>query len=825
MLFKHRSLLKALSFLCILSLVLSIVPPVGIWHNAKAADDPSVYNGGYTSYGGHDSSWWAGQAGVVDVQTRKPITTINVNGKTLYFNCEIYAERGQVVYGTPDDVPQNHLVSPAGFKPASNGYFYATQQSNGSYNLATSGTRGWFRYLGYSKSGAPFSDPNFPPDYAPEVITPDKVVPLFQVPASAKDDLGLSGYNPSNVSASDWQTLWDNLFNLKEYDSGTYQTLKQLLVDSGKVTSASGLSTYVAYLGTDNNHNASARIVWKDSTGRLRYRTYTGFIAQGGNPNVTADKVDGIIVSGLSFANGSGTTSLNGAVLQYDPKNTAKPSIDLYIDGVLEDKLGTMSATNPYYDQNTLTRNDVLQYQTRITSITINGSSVSSSIINRWTNAIVIDKKSDTVTFRTQAEGRHFDIPTNMLQTGDNTVVVTGQTHVIFDIGDGRTREYPLQPNSATLTFTIRVINLPAPSLQLSVTPSQSTVTISNGQYVPSTIQHKVQPTKVSNITVPAGWKLVRLDFVIDKDVNRVQSATTPDYSESYDTTATTITSFTQSKTFDYNTTYIQPGKTGTPAYYGKVRYVVKDPSGNLHNSDWSGTASTSATIKVTPKDGTPVLAAASSDKIHLDSAGNPKTYTVKINVSAQIDEVGSKTIQKWDFVAIHKQNQNEKATQTVTTTSRSASTTLQVNIATSSSRTSEDFDVSGTLYFTDGSQKKTNTVVVSVPVETDGSDIDLTLTADKTLLSGKPGDVKSVTITANSTITTTGQVTDHRVWVRADYEQLPSPTASGTQQTLTATRTFTYVLKKDMNGKDLIFIARSRATVGTNSLDSGQKQ
>ncbi|WP_271628889.1 hypothetical protein [Caldicellulosiruptor sp. DIB 104C] len=34
-------------------------------------------------------------------------------------------------------------------------------------------------------------------------------------------------------------------------------------------------------------------------------------------------------------------------------------------------------------------------------------------------------------------------------------------------------------------------------------------------------------------------------------------------------TTATSITSFTQSKTFDCNTTYIQPGKTGTPANYG----------------------------------------------------------------------------------------------------------------------------------------------------------------------------------------------------------------------------------------------------------------
>ncbi|BCS82359.1 hypothetical protein CaldiYA01_23190 [Caldicellulosiruptor diazotrophicus] len=392
-----------------------------------------------------------------------------------------------------------------------------------------------------------------------------------------------------------------------------------MLFDSGKVTSVSQLPTYVAYLGTDANHNASARIVWRDSTGRLRYRTYTGFIPQGGSPKVTTKTVDGTIVSGLSFASGSGSSSLNGAVLQYNRYGSnTKPSVDLYIDGILDDQLGANSA-NPYYDNNALTRNDVLQYQTRITSITINGNPVSSSIINRWTDAIVTKRDVNTVNFRTAVEGRRFDIPADMLKDGDNTVVVTGETRVVFDVGDGKTKTVFSQ-NSATLTFTIRVPNPPAPQLQLSVTPSYSEVVISNGQYNPSTIQHKVKPVKVSGMTVPAGWRVVRLDFVIDKDRSRVQSATTPDYSESYDTTATSITSFTQSKTFDYNTTYIQPNKEGTPAYYGKVRYVLKDPNGNLHTSDWSNPpAPVQARVSVKENSDTPVLFANSNDVINLD--------------------------------------------------------------------------------------------------------------------------------------------------------------------------------------------------------------
>lgn len=148
---RNRSLSKALSFLCILSLILSLIPPVSIWQNVKA--DTTVYNGYFGSYGGQNRDYWARQAGVL------PSVTIS-DGRTFYFNCEIYAERGQVVYGTPADVEQNSLVLPAGFKPDPNGYFYAGKQANGSYTLATPGTpgavRGWFRYLGYKVLGAPF---------------------------------------------------------------------------------------------------------------------------------------------------------------------------------------------------------------------------------------------------------------------------------------------------------------------------------------------------------------------------------------------------------------------------------------------------------------------------------------------------------------------------------------------------------------------------------------------------------------------------------------------------------------------------------------------
>ncbi|ADQ06128.1 hypothetical protein Calhy_0380 [Caldicellulosiruptor hydrothermalis 108] len=819
MLNNNKSLFKALSFLCILSLVLSFVPPVRIWQTVKA-DDTKLYNGGIDSYNGQGRDYWLQRADKGSGTIKDKIFVPSIN-KWVYFNCEIYAERGQVVYGEPWDVPANSLASPAGFKADSSGYFLQNK---------TSGTRGWFRYLGYSQSGAPFSDSNFPPDLKPEVVQPNEVVELSSVPASAKDVLGLTGYDPSKVSASDWDTLFKNLFLIKEYDSGTYQTLKQLLVDSGKVTTASGLSTYVAYLGTDANHNASARIIWKDSTGRLRYRTYTGIITQGGNPKVTTKGIDGTIVSGLSFASGSGSSSLNGTVLLYNPQSSAQPSIDIYVNGELNDGLGTFGA-NPYYDNNTLTRNDVLQYQTRITSITINGNPVSSSIINRWTDAIVTGKDTDTVSFRTAVEGRRFDVPKDMLKGGDNTVVVTGETQVEFDIGNGRTDKYPRQPSLATLTFTIRVLNPQPPQLQLSVTPSQSTVTITNGQYSPSKyVNHQINAT-VTVPSPPAGYQVTAMEFYIDTNNPPAGNVITKTISNGTGTKY----SFDNIKSFQYDASKIpldSSGKgTGTPAYYGKVRYVLKDPNGNLHESPWSNPpAPVQARVSVKENSDTPVLSANSNDVINLDKNGNPTSYTVKISATANVGDTGTKTIQKWVFTAVHNENTSETGTSTVTTTGRNASTTISVPIATNKDRTTETFNVTATLYFTDGATKKTNTVKVEVPVNVQ-MDINLDFTGP-TQIVGNEGDSIKIPLKAVATIPNKNQTIKlWRVWIRQDIESLLSPTYQTTSDvaSVTATKTYptsgTLKLTKDMNGQTLTFIARAKAQPVTgDELDSGQK-
>ncbi|WAM33315.1 hypothetical protein [Caldicellulosiruptor morganii] len=829
---RNKSLALFLIAVFMLEIVVQFVPLIRAYAIDYSAVANNYYEGGFDSYNGitRDDV-------IRDIFNNKANVYINNQNGTFYLNTEYAIDYRRAVYGLPGNVPGNPYgatkvsYSANPWKPSSVGYWWIKEYTPNVATLVppnTSGaTRVIFQYDGYGMDKKPYQNPYW-------TINGDDNLKWSDLTSSnlaSRNDNDVKSQYASLVAQDKSEnlttTIKDKMYN--DYIRGN-RVLS--IISSNKdlnghyINDLSWLTKDMLFskgvvIGSPGEGYLQVILFFRKN-GVVAPVKFTGAINKFMIPNSNLEAYS------ISYGSPNLPKTSDGSAFLFDPAKNSTANINLTVKGVFHDLEGVPQSYRDIYKSFFFTR-DEAQYYTVINYFKINGVDYTDQLVyrgitgeNRYRKGEMRGNESnnDKVVFTSKSTDYNIQIPANLLQPGENTITVSAKVRVFFTAG------YHMDAyNSASQTIKIIVQpKLSAPTLQLSVTPSQSTVSISNGQYVPSTIQHKVQPAKVSNITVPAGWKLVRLDFIIDKDVNRVQSATTPDYSESYNTTATTITSFTQSKTFNYNTTYIQPNQTGTPAYYGKVRYVVKGPSGNLHNSDWSGTASTSATVKVIPKDGSPVLAAASSDKIRLDSAGNPKTYTVKINVSAQIDEVGSKTIQRWVFVAIHKQNQNEKATQTVTTTSRSASTTLQVNIATSSSRTSEDFDVSGTLYFTDGSQKKTNTVTVSVPVESNGAGIDLTLTADKTLLSGKPGDVKSVTITANSTITATGSITDHRVWIRADYEQSPSPTASGTQQTLTAKRTFTYVLKKDMNGKDLIFVARSKATVGTNSLDSGQK-
>ncbi|BCS82353.1 Athe_2463 domain-containing protein [Anaerocellum diazotrophicum] len=201
MLKKHKSLFKALSFLCILSLILSLVPPAGIWQTVKA-DDINLYNGGYDSYNGKDRSYWMQQAGFKseEINTYK---SIKVNGKDEYFNCEIYAERRMVVYGTPWDVPDNNFVW--NFKEDPNGYFHKNRDGTG--------PRGWFRYAGYTMNGDLFPDKEFPNDgdgtqpveYA-NILTWSEI---RQLDNFTKSKLAVADYDPSKVASYQWETVME----------------------------------------------------------------------------------------------------------------------------------------------------------------------------------------------------------------------------------------------------------------------------------------------------------------------------------------------------------------------------------------------------------------------------------------------------------------------------------------------------------------------------------------------------------------------------------------------------------------------------------------
>uniref|UniRef100_A0A7C5V1Y7 Uncharacterized protein n=1 Tax=Caldicellulosiruptor owensensis TaxID=55205 RepID=A0A7C5V1Y7_9FIRM len=530
---KHRSFVKALSFLCILSLILSLFPPVGIWQSAKA-NDTNLYNGGYDSYNGLGRSYWLQQANK-DSKTIPDKIFVNSINKWVYFNCEIYAERGQVVYGEPWDVPENQQYG--NFKADPNGYFLKNK---------TSGTRGWYRYMGYTKDKVAFPDPYFPPDS--DGRKPVVYSNIIEQPWNNATCKGLvpelSNYRPSDIAPTNWQTIWNARYNLVDRN-GSGQKIGDLF------SSLSDLQQKCVVTSVDGNGNGTV-VIFHKVNGSVFYRSYTGFIPpESGTIDITTDSVSGTInsYSYLTVVSGS-SSNIDGAVLKYNPATNQSPSVNVFITGTLSDYLGSNSSKK-FYEQLTLTRNDVIQYQTVINYVKINGQDVSSSAIGKYVQATPTNKASDTVTFKTSAPGITVALPPSMLKPGDNTVTISGKVRVVFDTGSGQ--RWLDASNSKSMSFTIKVEpSLQQPSLQLSVVPSQSTVTVTTDNsgnliYTPSSITHTVKPARVSNMTVPAGFKVKRLEFVIDKDSSRVSSATTPDYTESYNTTATTITSFSQS--------------------------------------------------------------------------------------------------------------------------------------------------------------------------------------------------------------------------------------------------------------------------------------
>ena len=831
---RNKSLALFLIVVFVFELVVQFLPLTKAYAIDYSAFANNYYEGGFDSYNGVTREDVIRDILHGNTQNDQKIMVDGYG--TFYLNTEYAIDYRKAVYGLPGNVPGNPYgatkvsYSANPWKPSTIGYWWIIEYTPNVATIVpahTSGaTRVIFQYDGRGEDGKPYQNPYW-------ALNGDENLKWSDLTASnlaSKTDSDVRAQYSSLVA----QDKTNSLGNFKDkiystYIKGTSWYLRAISsnkdINGRFINELSWLTKDLLFgkgvvIGSAGEGYLQVILFFRKN-GQVAPVKFTGAI------NKMLPDQQCIVAYSISYGSSNLPKTSDGSAFVLDPAKYSTANINLTVKGVFYD----IEQGIPNYADWYFTRNDA-RYYTVINYFKINGTDYADQLIyrgvtgeNRYREGEKTDGRSDSVVFISTPNDYNIQIPANLLQTGENTITLAAKVRVFFKSGY-HTDSY----NSATQT--IKIIKQPAlqpPQLQLSVLPSQSEVTIttdnnSNLIYTPSSITHTVKPAKVSNMTVPAGFKVKRLEFVIDRDNTRVSSVTTPDYTESYDTTTTTITSFSQSKSFNYNTTYIQPGKTGTPAYYGKVRYVIADSSGREYTSGWSKVEPVQATVTLNIPDDTPRLAASSGDKINLDSSGNPKNYTIKINATAEIKETGAKKIQKWVFTAVHQQNSNEKATQTVTTTSKTANTTLQVTIATNPNRTSEDFNVSATLYFTDGTKKQTNPVSVSIPVNTDGSGINLTLTADKTLLSGKPGDVKSVTITAESKITATGTVTDHRVWVRADNEQLSSPTKSGTQSTITASRTFSYVLSKDMNGKDLVFVARSRATVGSQQLDSGQK-
>ena len=578
---RKKSLLKALSFLVVFSILLSLFPafpPVVKTMATNFADKrDGVYEGGsnFSEYKGVTRDECARSYGVYDkieILTTSSAANelssyakqkcqsgvygygIKTEGTDTYYiiplNVEATIDRGYAIYGIPEDVADNFTKAQPGFKQVSTGYFWASLGADEYYHLSSpgNGVRGYFRYWGFSQTGAVQSDEDFPPDrdYEPVASGTKILYKPWQNSIARQICAVADSYKPSNVSSNAITQVWSALSKFKDMKGQTLADAINIAQTQygSKITSASMLADYAMISNATPYAGAQVVLVLQEPDGWIHYRTYDG-IPPRAKPQVTTDSMSYKVTSQSYLVKNSDGT------LKYDPAVNYDPVLYIDITGKMTDYFHT-NRDKLYYKAFNYTRDDVTKYAARITSVEINGRAISLDVVNKdiEVNGTREDKKDN---IDITANSIPVMIPKSYL-TGDRvTVKVTGLVKVIFNDGESQTG------NTKEVSVTINVQpSLQQPQLQLSVVPAQSEVTVTtdnsgNLVYTPSSITHTVKPVKVSNMTVPAGFKVKRLEFVIDKDNSRVASATTPDYSESYNTTATTITSFSQSSSTHYS--------------------------------------------------------------------------------------------------------------------------------------------------------------------------------------------------------------------------------------------------------------------------------
>ncbi|WP_179122070.1 Athe_2463 domain-containing protein [Caldicellulosiruptor bescii] len=346
---RKKSLFKALSFLVVVSLLLSLFPafPPVVKTMADNFSDKrdGVYEGGsnFSEYKGVTRDKCAESYGVSkEIKISSTSSAFDdlssyakqkcqsgvygygiriEDNKTYYIiplNVEATIDRGYAIYGIPEDVADNFTKAQPGFKQVSNGYFYATLGADGYYHLSSpgNGVRGYFRYWGFSQTGAVQSDKDFPPDrdYVPVTSSTKILYKPWQNSIARQICAVADSYNPSNVSPNAITQVWSALSRFKDMKGQTLADAINIAQTQygSKISSASMLADYAMISNATPYAGAQVVLVLQEADGWIHYRTYDG-IPPRAKPQVTTDSMSYKVTSQSYLVKNSDGT------LKYDP--------------------------------------------------------------------------------------------------------------------------------------------------------------------------------------------------------------------------------------------------------------------------------------------------------------------------------------------------------------------------------------------------------------------------------------------------------------------------------------------------------------------------
>ena len=562
---KNKSLALFLVLVFVFELTVQFLPVIRAYAIDYSAVANNYYEMGFDSYNGITRDDVLRD--VLPQGTKKYIDKPGYG--TFYLNTEYAIDYRQAVYGLPGNIPGNPYgatkvsYSANPWKPSSVGYWWIKEYEPNIATIVpahTSGaTRVIFKYDGYSADGKPYQNPYWSENGDDFLKWSD----LTSSNLASKTDSDVRAKYSSLVA----QDRSDSLANLKDkiYDYyvnpcghrylmliSSNQELNGWYINSLSWLTKDMLFTRGVVIGSPEEGYLQVILFFRKN-GQVAPVKFAGAI------NKFLPLQQNVETYSISYSSPNLPKTSDGSAFVFDPSKNSTANINLTVKGVFYDYRGVDPANQSTYNAWFFTRNDA-RYYTVLNYFKINGVDYTDQLVykgvtgeNRYREGKKIYDSSDRVIFTSSESDYNIQIPANLLQNGENTISISAKVRVFFKAGY-HTDAY----NSASQTIKIiKQVNLQQPSLQLSVVPSQSTVTVTTDNsgnliYTPSSITHTVKPARVSNMTVPAGFKVKRLEFVIDKDSSRVSSATTPDYTESCNTTATTITSFSQNKSFSY---------------------------------------------------------------------------------------------------------------------------------------------------------------------------------------------------------------------------------------------------------------------------------